>query len=232
MKLKELCPDDRPREKMITKGSGAMSNSELIAILLRTGTRQKNALEISQELMKRAGGSLNELSTMSLEKLCISEGIGPGKAISLMAAFEIGKRLGEESAWRDCQSMDSPRKVFRVMGPYMRTLEHEECWVIYLNNANRMTGKEMISVGGFTSTVLDNRFILHKALERKAAGIILIHNHPSGETLPSMADIKVTQELSKGLKACGISLIDHVIISSDGYYSFADEEAVCERCRK
>lgn len=225
MKIKELCNDDRPREKMASRGSEALSNSELIAILLRTGTQKKNVLEMGQELMKQAGGNLITLASMSISELCRMEGIGPGKAITLAAAFELGRRMSEESIGTN-PCMNSPRNVFRILGPHLRHLDHEECWAIYLNTANRMTGKERISSGGFNSTLMDNRFILHKALEQKAAGLIIAHNHPSGDMHPSVADINATQELSRGLKACGISLIDHVIISADGYYSFADEESV------
>ena len=226
MKIKELCNDDRPREKMAARGREALSNSELIAILLRTGTQKKNALEMGQELMKESKGSLNTLAAMSISELCRTDGIGPGKALTLAAAFELGRRMCEESIGTSNPCMNSPKNVFMTLGPHLSHLDHEECWVIYLNKANRMTGKERISSGGFDSTLMDNRYILHKALEQKAAGLILAHNHPSGDMYPSIADINATQELSKGLKACGISLIDHVIISSDGYYSFADEESV------
>lgn len=220
--------DDRPREKMLSKGAGALSNAELLAILLRTGTGKKNVVEVSREMLADADGRLCELASRSVEKLCVIDGIGLGKAVSVLAAFELGRRLSEESGnWRSIQ-IDSPGKVCRLMLPYMRDLDHEECWVLFLNRANRLIGKEMVSVGGLDMTVVDKRVILRRALERKAVSLILVHNHPSGSAMPSMEDISLTRQLSKALKSCDLNLVDHVIIAGGSYYSFSDEEISSE----
>ena len=223
MKMKELCIDDRPREKLLAKGAGALSNAELLAILLRTGTGKKNVVDVARELLAAADGRLGELASRSAEKLCAVGGVGPGKAATVAAAFELSRRLAEEAGSWNAVQMDSPGKVCRMMLPYMRNLDHEECWVLFLNRANRLIGKEMMSSGGQDVTIIDKRMILRRALERKASSLILVHNHPSGSPRPSVEDITQTRELSRALKSCDLSLLDHVIISGSGYYSFSDE---------
>lgn len=223
MKLKELCMDDRPREKMLLRGAGALSNAELLAILLRTGTGGKNVVDVAREMLAAADGRLGELASRSAEKLCAVDGVGPGKAVTVVAAFELGRRLAEEAAsWNDMR-IDSPEKVCRIMLPHMRGLDHEECWVLFLNRANRLIAKEMMSSGGQDSTIIDRRMILRRALDRKAVSLILVHNHPSGNAAPSAEDISQTRELTRALKSCDLNLLDHVIIAGNGFYSFADE---------
>ena len=211
MKLKELCADERPREKMLDKGSASLSNAELLAIMLRTGTEKLNALEIAQSMLRETDGRLEDLATMSVENLCRFDGIGPSKAVTIAAAFELGRRYA------------SPKTVFRMMYPLLKDVGHEECWVIYTNKSNLLLGKDRISSGGEDSTVIDNRMIIRRAIERKASGIILVHNHPSGHAFPSTEDINQTRMLQSALKTCGLSLIDHVIIGKGNYYSFTDE---------
>ena len=223
MKLKELCSDESPREKMMDKGASALSNAELIAILLRTGTGRMNVLELSQQLLRIAEGKLNNIMNMTCDSLCQINGIGPGKAITVAAAFELGRRSSLESIIDDKTSISNPRSVFRMMLPLLRGLDHEECWGIFLNRANYVIGKECFSKGGLDSTVLDIKSIVRKSLERKACGIIIVHNHPSGSALPGESDISQTRKLKKALDTCGLSLIDHIIIAEDSYYSFADE---------
>lgn len=225
----ELCEDERPREKLLSKGAKALANVELMAILLRTGTEKMNVIDISRELLKRAGGHLTGVAAMSTEKLCEVGGIGPGKAVTVAAAFELGRRLAEESSTVYTLQMDSPKKVFRVMMPVMRGLDHEECWVLFLNRANRLIGKEMMTSGGQDSTVIDIKAIIRRALERKASSVILVHNHPSGNALPSIEDMRQTKELGQALKTCALQLIDHVILSDTGYYSFSDEQLVSKK---
>ena len=226
MKIKELCMDERPREKMMQKGADSLSNAELLAILLRTGTGKMNVVDVARELLKSAGGKLNGVADMALERLCEIEGIGPGKAVTLAAAFELGRRAASEPIVESRTAISSPKIVFRAMLPIMRGLDHEECWVMYLNRANYMIAREKISSGGIDSTTFDSRAIAIKALEKRASGIVITHNHPSGSAIPGAADINATKQLEMTLKTCGISLIDHVIIAEDSYYSFADEEVV------
>jgi len=224
MKLKELCKDEMPREKMLEKGADALSNAELLAILLRTGRDGKNVIDMARELLLSGNGTLAGLAEMSIEKLCTISGIGPSKAITVAAAFDLGRRASLQSALDSAGALTSPHKVFDIMQPITKDLDHEECWVLFLNKTNRLICKERISSGGLDSTVIDLRVIVRKALDKKALAIILVHNHPSGTSLPSRADITQTQALQKALKTCDIALLDHVIIARDSYYSFADEE--------
>lgn len=224
MRIKDLCIDERPREKVLEKGVSVLSNAELLALMLRTGTGRMNVIDVARELLKSGDGKLNEVASMSIETLCMIDGIGPGKAVTLAAAFELGRRCASETAAESRTAISSPKIVFRMMLPIMRGLDHEECWVLYLNRANYLISKERVSSGGTDSTTLDCRYILKKALEKQASGLILVHNHPSGSSLPGTADIQSTKMLDKALKACELSLIDHVIIAEDSYYSFADEQ--------
>ena len=224
MKIKELCIDERPREKMISKGADSLSNAELLAILLRTGTLGRNVIDVARDLIMTCGGKLNAVASMPIGRLCDTEGIGPSKAVTIAAAFELGRRCASEDMISSRTVISSPKTVFSLMLPVMKGLDHEECWVLYLNRANHLIAKERISSGGLDSTTLDSRVIVRKALERKACGIILVHNHPSGSTLPGTADIQATRQLDKALKTCDISLLDHVVIADGSYYSFADEQ--------
>ena len=229
MKMTELCLDDRPREKMLDKGPSALSNAELLAIMIRTGTGKMNAVDVARTLLQKADERLNEVADMSVEKLCSVCGIGPSKAVSISAAFELGRRCALEMTVREKVAVSSPKTVFRMMLPLLKGLDHEECWVMFLNRANYVLGKERMSVGGLESTVMDVKAILRRALDRKAAGVILVHNHPSGSALPGQADIRQTGILKKALQTCEISLIDHVVIAEDNWYSFADERLVTEK---
>lgn len=232
MKIKELCPDERPREKLLQKGPHSLSDSELLAILLRNGTNGKNVIDVARELLNTAGGKLNNIAAMSLETKCRVIGIGPDKAAALSAAFELARRCAEEELNCKRTKISSPKTVYSLMLPHMRNLEHEECWILFLNKANFLIGKECLSHGGMESTVIDMRIILRKALEKKACGIILVHNHPSGSSIPGTADINQTRLLQTALKTCDINLIDHVVVANDNYYSFADCEQVNCRDKK
>ena len=229
MRLKDLCLDDRPREKMMEKGPSALSNAELLAIMIRTGTGKLNVVDVARNLLQTADGKLNIIAEMSLEKMCSVSGIGRSKAATISAAFELGRRSAMELAVPEKVSISSPRAVFRMMLPLMKGLGHEECWAIFLNRANYVLAKERMSVGGMDSTVMDIRSILRRALERKASGVILVHNHPSGSALPGQADISQTGLLKNALKTCEIQLVDHVVIAEDSWYSFADEQLVKEK---
>ncbi|MBR2163196.1 MAG: DNA repair protein RadC [Bacteroidales bacterium] len=229
MKLKDLCEDDRPREKLVAKGPSALSNAELLAIMLRTGTGKMNVVDVARELLKSAEGRLNAIAGMSMEKLCSIDGIGPGKAVTIAAAFELGRRSSSEQIIHDRNAVSSPKDVFRMMLPIMRGLDHEECWAVFLNRANYVLGKERMSAGGMDSTVIDTKAVIRRALERKACGVILVHNHPSGSAMPGQADIRQTAVLKKALQACEIQLLDHVVVAEDSWYSFADAQLVSEK---
>ena len=229
MRLKELCLDDRPREKMLEKGPSALSNAELLAIMIRTGTGSMNAVDVARTLLQKADGRLNEVADMPLEKFCAVRGIGKSKAVTIAAAFELGRRCALELAATEKVAVSSPKTVFRMMLPLLKGLDHEECWVIFLNRANYVLGKERMSVGGLESTIMDVKSILRRALDRKASGVILVHNHPSGSAMPGQADIRQTAVLKKALQTCEIGLIDHVVIAEDSWYSFADEQLVKEK---
>ena len=219
-----MCADEMPREKLMTKGPEVLSNVELLAILLRTGRGGANVLDVAREILQGAEEKLANLALMNIRNLCRTSGVGPSKAVALAAAFELGRRVSMEMATGTKVVMSTPQAVFRLMLPLLRDLDHEECWALYLNKANKLLSKERLTVGGMDSTVMDNRIILRKALDNQATGLILVHNHPSGNAMPSSADIEQTRALNKALKTCGISLVDHVVIAREGYYSFADEQ--------
>lgn len=222
MKLKELNIEERPRERLIAKGSSALGNAELLAILLRTGSGNKNVLEMSHELLA-AAGSLTELSAMSIDKMQAIGGIGKNKAATVTAAFELGRRFAAEGSRSPCRAITNASQIFSIMFPVLKGIDHEECWILYLNQANHILYKEKVSIGGLSSTTIDTNSILRKAIEKKADGIILVHNHPSGNPQPGKADVVETERLKKAAETFSISMLDHVIISDSGYYSFADQ---------
>lgn len=226
MRIKELYKDERPRERLLKNGAETLSNVELLAILLRTGTRKRNAVDLARSLLDGSEGRVGGIASMSIDRLRQLDGIGPAKAATLAAAFELGRRCASENTVPGRKAVSSPRTVYELMIPHMKTLDHEECWVLFLNRANHLISKEMMSSGGLESTLIDCKMIIRKALEKKASGIILVHNHPSGSPLPGSADINQTRTLKKGLDTCDISLLDHVVVAEGSYYSFADEEQV------
>lgn len=211
---------------MLDKGASSLSNAELLAIMLRTGTGRNNVLEVAQTLLRRVDGRLDDLAAMSVEVLCETTGVGPSKAVTLAAAFELGRRWFSEEGVAKRSKVSSPKDVFRMMYPLLKGLEYEECWAVYLNNANHCLGKDRLSTGGVDSTVLDSKILIRRACEKKATGVILVHNHPSGSAMPSVADINRTKSIRSALKACEMSLVDHVVIGSRNYYSFSDETLV------
>lgn len=226
MKLKELNKQERPREKMMARGANALTDVELLAILLRTGTSTRNVVDVARELLHTADDRLGSVAAMSLDRLRQVEGIGPSKAVAVAAAFELGRRLALEVGMENVPRMDSPAKVYRVMLPLLRDLDHEECWVLFLNKSNGLISKERMTSGGQDFTVMDKRVVVRRALEKKAASIILVHNHPSGNAMPSVEDINQTRDLGRALSACGLQLLDHVIVAGASYYSFSDEQVV------
>ena len=220
--IRQWAKDDRPREKLRSKGAENLSDSELLAILIHNGTRDKSAVDLAKEVLQLGKKSLNGLGKLSVKDMTRVKGIGDAKAITIAAALEIGRRRQAGS------SLEKPVvKYSREIAEYLQALlkdHHHEVFVaVFLNRANRINHYEIISEGGITGTVADPRIILRKALEEDAVSIILCHNHPSGNLLPSRADEELTHKIKEASKYFDIKLLDHIIVSEDGYYSFADE---------
>jgi DNA repair protein RadC len=222
LSIKEWAIDDRPREKMMNKGIGALSNAELIAILFGTGTRNESAVEIARKLLDSAENNLNKLATFTLKDLKLIKGIGEAKAISVLTALELGKRRKIEEVV-ERRKIQSSKDVYEIFGPLLGDLPFEEFWILLLNRSNCIIEKMKTSQGGISGTVTDVRIILKNALDKMASSIILCHNHPSGNLKPSEQDISITQRLKEAGKLIDINIPDHVIVASNGYFSFADE---------
>lgn len=223
MRIKDLCPEERPREKMRQIGARALSNAELLAILLGSGTGGKSVIEVAHELMAAADGKLTLLSAMPLERLITQKGVGEARAIAIAAAMELGRRSMLECAIADKRPVTTPEMVYQLMLPSLKNLDHEECWALYLNRANFVLGKEMICSGSLESTLVDPRRILRRAIEKQSAYVVLVHNHPSGSPLPGKADIQQTDRVRNALSSVEISLMDHVIVAEDSFFSFSEE---------
>ncbi len=222
MKIRDITKCERPRERLLEKGASALGNAELMAILLRTGRNGKNVLEMAYETLAHFD-SLTVLANSSADKLMEIRGIGKDKAATIAAAFELGRRFSEENATTVHIPVTRARQIFDLMIPILKGLDHEECWVIYLNRANYIIYKERMSAGDLSSTTIDTNVIIRKALEKKASGLILVHNHPSGNPQPGVADIKATSRLKKAADVFNLSLMDHIVVSDDCFYSFSDE---------
>lgn len=220
--IKEWSVQDRPREKYARNGAASLSDAELIAILFRTGNASESAVELAKRLLSSSNNSLNELSEKTLRELSESKGIGQAKAMALLTAFEIGRRVRAEKVEQKPQIQNS-MDVVNFMQNKIAYLNHEEFWVLYLNNANLILKTAQISKGGITSTEVDTRIVMQEAVVQKATQLILCHNHPSGSVRPSRADINLTEKISKAAKIMDISLVDHIIIHREKYYSFAEE---------
>jgi len=214
--------NERPREKLINKGRRALSHAELIAILLGSGTRELSALEISRRLLDETSGSLKELNRLSVSDLTRRKGIGPARAVSLIAALEIGSRTGMEGSL-DRKKVSSSQDAFEFFRPLLRDSAYEEFWIMLLNRGNKILKSICISQGGLSGTVADPKKIFKMALEQYASSMILCHNHPSGNIRPSESDIRLTQKLKKAGSFLDLPVIDHIIVGEDSYFSFADE---------
>jgi len=220
--IKYWAEDDKPREKLLLKGKSSLSDAELLAIILGSGTRNESAVGLSKRILKTTDNSLYSLSKLSFQQLCSFNGIGPAKAISIIAALELAKRKKEESVV-ELPKIITTKTVFELMHPLLGDLPHEEFWVIYPNNSNQVVHKAQISKGGITGTVVDVRIILKIALEYHALSFILCHNHPSGKLYPSDADLEITNKIKIAAKQLDILLVDHMIVCELGYYSFAED---------
>lgn len=220
--IKNWAIDDRPREKLLAKGATALSNSELIAILLNNGSRNKSAVELAREILKLGGDNLNELGKLSLTDFKQVKGIGQAKSIIIAAALELGRRR-QASSSLEKTVVRSSRDIAQYLQATLKDYSYEVFAVIFLNRANKINHFEIISKGGITGTVADPRVILKKALEEDATAIVLCHNHPSGNLQPSRADEELTKKIKEAANYLDIRIIDHIIVSEDGFYSFADE---------
>jgi DNA repair protein RadC len=214
--------DDRPREKLRDKGPAALSDSELLAILINHGTKDKSALDLAQEILRQGKDNLAELSKLSIKELMRIKGIGEAKAVGIVAALELGRRR-QAAASREKPVITGSGDVAGYLQIILRDYKHEVFAVLFLNRSNKINHFQIISEGGITGTVADPRIILKKALEEDAVSIILCHNHPSGSLKPSKADEELTWKIKEAARYFDIKVLDHLIVSDDGYFSFADE---------
>lgn len=220
--INQWAEDDRPREKFLLKGKSTLSDSELLAILIGSGSRNESAVQLCQRILASLENNLNTLGKMSVSQLMQFKGIGEAKAISIAAALELGRRRRAEDAI-ELKKITSSKAVFDIMQPIIGELPHEEFWVLYLNNSNKVIYKAQLSKGGITGTVVDIRIIFKMAFEQNATGLILSHNHPSGKLMASEADIKITKRIKEAGQTLEIQVLDHLIITENGYLSFQDE---------
>ncbi len=220
--IKEWDNDDRPREKMLSKGRKSLSNAELIAILLGSGSRAESAVGLSKRILSSVENDLIALGKLSIEEMMRFKGIGEAKAISIAAAMELGRRRREAEVTQK-RKINSSVDIFEIFQPNMADLPYEEFWVLLLNRANKIIGKYQISRGGVSGTIADPKIIFNLALTNLASSIILCHNHPSGNIKPSNEDIKLTRKINNGCELLEVKLLDHIIIGEQKYYSFADE---------
>ena len=220
--IKSWALDDRPREKLLAKGKGALSDAELIAILIGSGNRNESAVALSKRILSAANGNIYELAKLSVEKLTEFNGIGEAKAIAIITALELGKRRQLEVALEKPKIVSS-KNVANLMQPIIGDLDHEEFWVLFLSNSNKVLAKSQVSKGGLTATVVDIRLLFKRALELVSVAIIVCHNHPSGKLQPSVADKNLTEKMKQAGNTLDIKLLDHLIITEKAYFSFADE---------
>lgn len=220
--IKNWAEDDRPREKLVTKTAAALSNSELIAILINNGSKDKSAVDLAKEVLKLGHDNLVELGKLSIKELQLVKGIGIAKAITITAALELGRRR-QAAATLEKPVVKTSRDIAEHLKALLKDYKYEVFAVLFLNQANKINHFEIISRGGITGTVADPRVILRKALEEDAVSLVLSHNHPSGNLKPSRADVELTQKIKEAARYFDIKIIDHIIVSEEGYYSFADD---------
>jgi DNA repair protein RadC len=220
--INQWAEEDRPREKLLLQGRRALSDAELISILIGSGSRNESAVELGRRILKDNGNDLNELATLLVEDLYAYTGIGEAKAVTIIAALELGRRRSETTEVLKKQ-IGSSKDAFEVLKPQYMDLNHEEFWILLLNQANRVQSKQLISRGGRAGTVVDAKLVFESALRHKATAIILSHNHPSGNLKPSDQDRNLTKKLVEGGKLLDVRVLDHLIFSNNAYYSFSDE---------
>jgi len=221
IKITDWAPSDRPREKLVEKGAAALSDAELLAILIGSGTRQKSAVDLGRELLSLAGNNLNSLGRLDIADLRTLRGIGEARAVTIAAALELGRRRKLAESPENGQ-IKSSADVFNIFQPLLSDLSHEEFWILFLNRSNKPLNRMKVSQGGISGTVTDVRIIMKKAVEHLASGLIVCHNHPSGNNNPSESDIQITRKIREAGTMLDVQLLDHIIIAGTAYYSFAD----------
>ncbi|MCO6565249.1 MAG: DNA repair protein RadC [Apibacter sp.] len=222
MNIKSLAEEERPREKLVIKGKQALSDAELLAIILGSGSKSESSITLAQRILSSVNHNWNELAKLSIRDLCKFNGVGKVKAIEIITSLEIGRRKSLQQALKK-ESISSSKDAFNILQPIIGDLMIEEFWVIYLSRSNKILSKEKISQGGITGTMVDNRLIFKHALELNSVSLIISHNHPSGNIQPSNSDMQITQEIKKAGSLLNIILIDHLIVTQTSYFSFADE---------
>ena len=220
--IKNWSHDDRPREKLRDKGARSLSNAELMAILIGSGTVQETAVDLSKRILASVGHDLQSVGKLSITQLMRFKGIGEAKAIKIAAAMEISCRR-RETDQKKLDKINTSRSVFEIMNPLLGHLSHEEFWVLFLNNSNKILAKTHLSKGGMTSTIVDVRIVMKQALEHSATAIVLVHNHPSGVPNPSESDTLLTEKFKSAAESLDIRVLDHIIVTEKNYFSFADE---------
>jgi DNA repair protein RadC len=220
--MKSLAEDDRPREKMLNMGRHGLSDAELIAILLGSGSRKETAVQLARRLLSDYSNNINELARLSASELQKYKGVGKAKAITIAAAFELGRRRADTTGVERVK-ITSSAVAYQLLQKRLSDLPHEEFWLLFLNRANHVMHEKQVSKGGISGTVVDTRLICRWALEADASGVVIAHNHPSGQTLPSDQDRSITKKLKEALKLFDIALLDHLIIGDQKYLSFSDE---------
>jgi DNA repair protein RadC len=225
LNIKSWAEEDRPREKLILKGRNTLSDAELIAILIGSGNKNETAVELSKKILSSINNNLNKLGKLNISDLTQFNGIGEAKAISIIAALELGRRRKDTKVEKR-SAIKSSKDAYNVVADVLSDLPHEEFWVIYLNKKNEVVKKENISKGGVDGTVADTKIIFKTAIEQLASAIILCHNHPSGNLKPSNADITLTKKIKESGTLIDIPVLDHLIIGEKNYFSFADNELI------
>ena len=222
MNLKSLAEDDRPREKFLLKGKSAVSDSELLAIIMGSGNREESAVELARRILNSVENNWHRLSQLSIKDLTKFKGVGEAKAISIATALEIGNRKSQQEVL-ERQQISSSKDVFEILQPHLSDLQTEEFWAIFLNHQNKILYKTCLFRGGIASSVADVRVVFKTALEHFSTQIIVAHNHPAGSLKPSKEDINITQKIKDAGKLLDIDLLDHLILTQNKYYSFKDE---------
>ena len=225
LSIKQWAEEDRPREKLMSKGKASLSEAELIAILMGSGTSKISAVELGKHILAATGNDLNALARLSLSDLKKFNGIGEAKAITIISALELGRRR-KAAEFVKRTRIRSSADVYEYLKPHLMDLDHEQFWVLYLNRANQVLKPEMISSGGVSGTVVDAKLVFKKALEALASNIILAHNHPSGNARPSTQDLQLTKKIKSAGETLDIPVLDHIIFTDEGYFSFADESLI------
>ena len=221
LSIKNWSEEDQPREKLMAQGRQVLSDAELLAILIGSGNREESAIELCKRILNNSLNNLNELAKLLVNDLMKFKGIGEAKAISIVAALELGRRRKSETVI-DKVKLTSSKQAYEFLRPVLEDLPHEEFWILFLNRANKIIGKQLIGRGGISQTIADVKIVFKKSIDKQASAIILAHNHPSGNLKPSQSDIQLTKKIKAGSDLLDIQVLDHLIIGDGNYYSFAD----------